>query len=88
MTAGDTDTSVTGGVIDRFRSPSRWLLGLGPVALAALFLLRATTPVVDPTLLGIFVVLLAGVAGLIAGSRIGDHLAQGMASVIEVRRGV
>ncbi len=71
MTAGDTDTSVTGGVVDRFRSPSRWLLGLGPLALAALFLLRATTPAADPTLLGIFVVLLAGVAGLIAGSRIG-----------------
>ena len=71
MSAGDLHAGVRGGVVDRFRSPSRWLLGLGPVALAALFLLRATTPVVDPTLLGIFVVLLAGVAGLVAGSRIG-----------------
>lgn len=71
MNAGSMNTGVTGGVIDRFRSPSRWLLGVGPLALASLFLLRATTPAADPTLLGIFVVLLAGVAGLIAGSRIG-----------------
>ena len=71
MNAGDMNAGVTGGVVDRFRSPSRWLLGLGPVALASLFLLRATTPAADPTLLGIFVVLLAGVAGLVAGSRIG-----------------
>jgi hypothetical protein len=37
--------------------------------LAGLFLVRATTPVADPILLSIFVVLLAGAIGLVAGSR-------------------
>jgi hypothetical protein len=54
-----------------FGSWRRWLLGVGPIVLAALFLVRATTPVVDPLLLGIFVVLLAGTIALIGGSRAG-----------------
>ena len=55
----------------RFGSWRRWALGVGPVCLTLLFLVRATTPAVDPMLLGIFVVLAASAAGLIAGSRIG-----------------
>jgi hypothetical protein len=47
------------------------VLGLGPIALAALFLLRATTPVIDATLVGIFVVLVASTVALIGGSRVG-----------------
>ena len=53
----------------RFGSWRRWMLGLGPISLAALFLVRATVPVVDTVLLAIFVVLVAATAGLIAGSR-------------------
>ncbi len=54
-----------------FGSWRRWLLGVGPVTLATLFLVRATTPVIDPLLVGIFVVLLAATVALIAGSRVG-----------------
>lgn len=59
------------GVVDRLRSPERWLLGLGPLALCALFLVRATTPTPDVVLLSIFVVLVAATGALIAGSRVG-----------------
>lgn len=55
----------------RFASWRRWLLGAGPVVLAALFLVRATTPVIDPLLLGIFVVLVAATIALVGGSRVG-----------------
>lgn len=55
----------------RLGSWRRWVLGAGPIVLAALFLVRATVPVVDPLLLGIFVVLVAGIVGLVAGSRLG-----------------
>ena len=58
-------------VASRFTSWRRWMLGLGPIGLAALFLVRATVPVVDGLLLSIFVVLVASTAGLIAGSRLG-----------------
>lgn len=53
----------------RFGSWQRWVLGIGPISLAALFLVRATVPVADTLLLAIFVVLVAATAGLIAGSR-------------------
>jgi hypothetical protein len=55
----------------RFGSWRRWMLGLGPICLATLFLVRATVPVVDTVLLAIFVVLVVASAGLIAGSRAG-----------------
>lgn len=55
----------------RLVSWRRWTLGVGPLCLTLLFLVRATTPAIDPILLGIFVVLAASTAGLIAGSRIG-----------------
>ena len=55
---------------DRLRSPRRWLLGAGSLTLAALFLVRASTPVADPLLLAIFVALLCATVGLIAGSRL------------------
>jgi hypothetical protein len=55
----------------RFGSWQRWVLGIGPIALATLFLVRATVPVADTVLLAIFVVLVAATAGLIAGSRAG-----------------
>jgi hypothetical protein len=58
-------------VATRFGSWQRWLLGLGPIGLASLFLVRATVPTVDPLLLSIFAVLVAGTVALIAGSRIG-----------------
>ena len=58
-------------VAARLRSWQRWVLGVGPITLAALFLVRATVPVIDTLLLGIFVVLAAGTVALIAGSRIG-----------------
>ena len=58
------------GLLARLRSPQRWLLGVGPLALAGLFLIRATTPVADPVLISILVVLLTGVFGLVAGSRL------------------
>ena len=45
--------------------------GRRPVCLAPLFLAGATTPAVDPILVGIFVVLAASAAGLIAVSSIG-----------------
>jgi hypothetical protein len=54
-----------------FGSSRRWLLGVGPVVLATLFLVRATTPVVDPLLLGIFVVLTTATVALVGGSRVG-----------------
>jgi hypothetical protein len=41
------------------------------VVLATLFLVRATTPVLDPLLIGIFVILMAGSLALVAGSRVG-----------------
>ncbi|HYN32249.1 MAG TPA: hypothetical protein VES40_06470 [Ilumatobacteraceae bacterium] len=63
---GPTSSAAAG-----FRSWPRWVLGLGPVSLAALFLLRATTPVIDTTLVGIFVVLVACTVALIGGSRVG-----------------
>jgi hypothetical protein len=47
------------------------MLGLGPISLAALFVVRATVPVVDTVLLAIFVALVAATVGLIAGSRLG-----------------
>jgi hypothetical protein len=52
-------------------APGVWLLGAGPIVLAALFLVRATTPVIDPLLLGIFVVLVAATIALVGGSRVG-----------------
>jgi hypothetical protein len=55
----------------RLGSWRRWLLGAGPIVLAALFLVRATTPVIDPLLLGIFVVLVAATIALVGGSRVG-----------------
>ena len=58
-------------IATRFGSWRRWMLGLGPVGLASLFLVRATVPVVDALLLSIFVILVAGTVALIAGSRIG-----------------
>jgi len=58
-------------IATRFGSWRRWMLGLGPVGLASLFLVRATVPVVDALLLSIFVILVAGTAALIAGWRIG-----------------
>lgn len=60
-----------GAAASRFGSWQRWLLGAGPIALASLFLVRATVPVLDPLLLAIFVVLVAGTIALIGGSRIG-----------------
>lgn len=56
---------------DRMRSWQRWTLGIGPIVLAGLFLIRATVPVADPMLIAIFAVLAAGTAALIAGSRVG-----------------
>jgi hypothetical protein len=58
-------------VASRFGSWRRWMLGLGPIGLASLFLVRATVPVVDPLLLSIFVVLVAATVALVAGSRAG-----------------
>jgi hypothetical protein len=58
-------------VTARLRSWQRWVLGIGPIGLAALFFVRATVPVIDSLLLGIFVVLVAGTLALIAGSRAG-----------------
>ena len=58
-------------VASRFGSWRRWVLGLGPIGLASLFLVRATVPVPDVVLLSIFVVLVAATAALIAGSRVG-----------------
>jgi hypothetical protein len=58
-------------VASRFGSWRRWVLGLGPIGLASLFLVRATVPVVDVVLLSIFVVLVAATGALIAGSRVG-----------------
>jgi hypothetical protein len=55
----------------QFGSWRRWLLGIGPVVLATLLLVRATTPVIDPLLTGIFVVLFAATVALIGGSRVG-----------------
>lgn len=55
----------------RFGSWPRWVLGVGPITLATLFLLRATTPTIDTVLVGIFVLLTACAVALIAGSRIG-----------------
>ncbi len=65
---GDAGATST---VARFRSWPRWVLGLGPITLAALFLVRATTPVIDATLVGIFVVLVACTVALIGGSRVG-----------------
>lgn len=58
-------------VASRFGSWRRWLLGIGPIALASLFLVRATIPVVDTILLAIFAVLVAAAVALIGGSRAG-----------------
>ena len=58
-------------VAARFGSWQRWVLGLGPISLAGLFLVRATVPVVDTVLLAIFVVLVSATVGMIAGSRLG-----------------
>ena len=58
-------------VASRFGSWRRWVLGVGPLGLAALFLVRATVPVIDSLLLSIFVVLVASTGALIAGSRLG-----------------
>jgi hypothetical protein len=58
-------------VATRSLSWQRWVLGIGPISLSALFFVRATAPVIDSLLLGIFVVLAAGTVALIAGSRFG-----------------
>jgi hypothetical protein len=58
-------------VASRFGSWRRWMLGVGPVVLASLFLVRATVPVVDTLLLSIFVVLVAATVAMVAGSRVG-----------------
>lgn len=58
-------------VASRFGSWRRWLLGLGPIGLASLFLVRAIVPVVDALLLSIFAVLVVATVAMIAGSRVG-----------------
>ena len=58
-------------IATRLGSWRRWMLGLGPVGLASLFLVRATVPAVDTLLLSIFVILAAGTVALIGGSRVG-----------------
>lgn len=49
----------------------RALVGVGPVLLSAIFLIRAVRPVPDTLLLSIFAVLFLAVAAMIAGRRIG-----------------
>lgn len=52
------------------RRPMMWLLAVGPGLLVAMFAIRSVRPVVDPTLVSIWVVLLAATVGTILANRI------------------